>query len=391
MANKKSPTNLLELSDFAFVSKEKYNPASGVDLPCIELEHIEKEIGILNGRTQSLLQASIKNRFDAGDVLFGKLRPNLRKFAQPSFSGVCSTEIWVLKTDAKKCARDFLFYLVQSGKFIQTACKTTGSKMPRADWELVSQEPFHLPSLAEQGKIAAILRTWDNAIEKIGSIIKLKETKKAALAQRLLTGKVRRPPTTWKTVKLRTVATEIKTRNQDGFLGLDKVMGVNKVHGLIPMREETIGASLERYKTVPPEAFAYNPMRINIGSLAMSEKTETVLVSPDYVVFSCNDGQLDPYYFNQYRRSHIWEKYMEAAGNGSVRIRIYYNDLADMKILLPSYEEQKVIAAVLNEADLELKKLSDLLDTYKSQKRGLMQKLLTGEWRVNVSGDMEAA
>jgi type I restriction enzyme S subunit len=73
-----------------------------------------------------------------------------------------------------------------------------------------------------------------------------------------------------------------------------------------------------------------------------------------------------------------------SVGNGSVRIRIYYDDLARLHLKLPSLPEQRRIAAVLNAADREITLLQRQLSLLREQKKGLMQKLLTGEVRVRV-------
>jgi len=144
----------VEFHEIATLSKKKFNPQKQtMDEPCIELEHIEKETGRLLGTISSAGQLSTKNTFRIGDVLFGKLRPNLRKYINCDFSGVCSSEIWVLNAQ-KQTYSSFLFYLIQQEKFIRSACITSGSKMPRADWSVVSEVPFPLPPLPEQKTIA---------------------------------------------------------------------------------------------------------------------------------------------------------------------------------------------------------------------------------------------
>lgn len=81
--------DIYPFSTLAILSKEKYNPhIEGTVYKCIELEHIQKETGTIAGYIQSNEQSSIKNVFHAGDVLFGKLRPYLRKYVHCTFSGV---------------------------------------------------------------------------------------------------------------------------------------------------------------------------------------------------------------------------------------------------------------------------------------------------------------
>lgn len=106
--------------EIAGLSREKYNPKKeNLELPCIELEHIESGTGRLLGYTKSSLQGSIKNKFNPGDILYGKLRPYLKKYYFPNFEGVCSSEIWVLKNEKKKVNNKYLYYLVQTNRFNQ--------------------------------------------------------------------------------------------------------------------------------------------------------------------------------------------------------------------------------------------------------------------------------
>lgn len=128
-------------------------------LPCVELEHLESGTGTITGFTHPLPSMTAKNRFYRGDVLFGKLRPNLRKFARPDFDGICSQEIWAL--NGILADNGFLFQLVQTPRFQQAALATSGTRMPRADWKTVSAVPIPIPSLEEQRAIAAFLTSID--------------------------------------------------------------------------------------------------------------------------------------------------------------------------------------------------------------------------------------
>jgi type I restriction enzyme S subunit len=177
--------------EIAKIKTKKYDPRTEVvSLPCIELEHLSQDTGRILGAANSLELASIKNRFQRGDVLFGKLRPYLRKFARPDFDGVCSTEIWVLKVTSK-IMYEYLYQFIQTNIFVSEANKSAGSKMPRADWGVVSELVLKLPSLSEQQKIASVLTAADKEIELLeAKLAHLREEKKA-LMQQLLTGKRR--------------------------------------------------------------------------------------------------------------------------------------------------------------------------------------------------------
>ena len=177
--------------DIANVSSKKHDPKkASISVPCVELEHIKQESGGILGTADSTDLASIKNKFTAGDVLFGKLRPYLKKYAFPSFDGVCSTEIWVLKAK-KPIQPEYLYQFVQTNIFISEANKSAGSKMPRADWGVVSELILKLPSLEEQEKITAVLNAADKQLELLEAKLAHFTQEKKALMQQLLTGKRR--------------------------------------------------------------------------------------------------------------------------------------------------------------------------------------------------------
>jgi len=183
---------VMEFDEFVSRDKRKFDPRKEIEeLPCIELEHISQETGQILGATSTQEQSSIKNRFNAGQVLFGKLRPYLKKFARPDFDGACSSEIWVLAGKRKFCANQFLFYLVQSDRFMSAANVTSGTKMPRSDWGYLSETTFALPSPNEQRAIAAVLQTADEAIALLERKLAALRRQKQGLMQRLLTGQVR--------------------------------------------------------------------------------------------------------------------------------------------------------------------------------------------------------
>lgn len=163
--------------------------------------------------------------------------------------------------------------------------------------------------------------------------------------------------------KLSELTVESKVRNEFG-LDASHVMGVDRDRGIVPMREHTIGSELDRYKVLRPGAFAYNPMRLNIGSIARWPGPGNVLVSGDYVVFEAIDGKLDGRYLDHIRRSAAWKQHVAAAGSGSVRVRIYYDDLAAMRISIPPIDEQRLIADLIADFEKEISVLQRLRDCF---------------------------
>ncbi|WP_049750601.1 restriction endonuclease subunit S [Nitrobacter winogradskyi] len=181
------------------------------------------------------------------------------------------------------------------------------------------------------------------------------------------------------------ITRELTWRHNDRNFGRELVMGVTNSRGIVPM--QTIGSDLTRYKILLPRAFAYNPMRIKVGSIARLRLPSEVLVSPDYVLFECVPGKLDPDFLNHLRQSHFWDHYINAGGSGSVRMRAYYDDLAALRLKLPGFAEQHRISAMLNTAQGEIALVATEIETLTRQTRGLMQKLPTGERRVKVGAN----
>ena len=178
------------LDDIISNSSKKYNPlTSNINYPCIELESISSNSGTILNTFNSLKQKSIKNIFKKDDILFGKLRPYLRKYWYANFDGVCSSEIWVFNN--KLGLNKYLYYLIQTNKFILIANNSTGSKMPRADWKFIKSQNFYVANIQEQNKIANFLSTVDKKISNLENIITTLEKQKKGLLQQIFNQEIR--------------------------------------------------------------------------------------------------------------------------------------------------------------------------------------------------------
>ncbi len=163
---------------------ETFDPKTYNETPyLIELENIESDTGRILGISELKEHMSLKTRFQAGDVLYGKLRPYLRKFARPTFNGICTSEIWVLRSTVVSSA--FLFHFVQTERFAQLANISSGSRMPRADWNFLASKDFGIPQPAEQNRIADCLGSLDDLIAVQGRRLEVLRGHKRGLMQRL--------------------------------------------------------------------------------------------------------------------------------------------------------------------------------------------------------------
>ncbi len=301
--------------------------------------------------------------------------------------GICKTEA-AFNQDVKALIPDsaidsgFLYCALESLKpVLMQLVEAAGHGTGRLDTAKLLALPIPLPPLPEQRRIAAALGTWDAAIETTERLVGLAAQALSARRILLLSSRHNRNRREWRTATLGDVTEELTSRNGTRLTAAS-VMGVIKGDGFQPMRERTIGSDLSRYKIVPPSAFAYNPMRLNIGSLAFSTFTTDILVSPDYVVFAAKRETCAPEFVNELRQSPRWAAWCQQGGSGSVRTRIYYSDLIGMPIDLPPLSTQRRIAAVLADLTTRHRTAVRRAELLRRQKTGLMQKLLTGKIRV---------
>ena len=171
-------------SEIAQRRSEKYDPSSGIEYPCVELENIERESGKILATVPSIKQGSIKNIARPGDTLFGKLRPYLRKYAFAEQMMVCSSEIWTL-IPSDVVLPKFLFYLTQTEQFLQVANISSGTKMPRAEWSNIEKAEFFIPDFSVQHKAVSLLERVDKKITYTDSVLIYLKGLKTGLMQKL--------------------------------------------------------------------------------------------------------------------------------------------------------------------------------------------------------------
>ena len=153
------------LSDLAILYNDSWK-VGDEECPYIALEHIEEGKLRLNGIGYSDGVASNKYRFNEKNFLFGKLRPYFRKVVRPQFSGICSTDIWVVGARGETDLT-FLFYLFANQEFVDLAYSgSSGTRMPRADWKFMKDTVWLIPSdMEEQRAIASVLSSLDDKID----------------------------------------------------------------------------------------------------------------------------------------------------------------------------------------------------------------------------------
>ncbi|SCS60531.1 type I restriction modification DNA specificity domain protein [Staphylococcus aureus] len=171
---------------------DKFNPQNENASIDIELDCIEQNTGRLIKIYNSKEFSSQKNKFNPQNVLYGKLRPYLNKYYFTKKSGVCSSEIWVLKsTKEDKLLNLFLYYFIQTKRYSDVASKSAGSKMPRADWGLIENIRVYFPELCEQQKIGEFFSKLDRQIELEEQKLELLQQQKKCYMQKIFSQELR--------------------------------------------------------------------------------------------------------------------------------------------------------------------------------------------------------
>lgn len=270
----------------------------------------------------------------------------------------------------------------------------TGTAQPKLNKEVCKNILIKVPSIKEQEKIAEILSTWDSAIEKQEKLIEKKKEFKKGLMQRLLSGEVRFKEFTedWAIVSLGNVFERVTQKND---AECTNVLTISAQNGLVNQEDyfnkSVSSKDLSGYYLLKKGDFAYNKSYSNgypLGAIKRLNNYDEGVVSPLYICFRAKE-KISTCFYEQYFESgflnkEIFKIAQEGARNHGLLNVSVTEFFKDIKIPKPSLEEQNKIAEVLIEADKEIELLQKELEALKLQKKGLMQRLLTGEVRAKV-------
>jgi len=282
---------------------------------------------------------------------------------------------------------NYLYQIFGTDLFQKEIHKNLGATINSINGSDLKLFKLPIPPLPEQQKIAEILSTWDDAIAKCKNTINTLKKRNKGLAQQLFSGKKRLKGFSdkWEETTIEKITKYFSNKNKS--LIDARIYSVTNSNGFVYQSDhfsrEVAGDDLTGYKIIRKNEFAYNPARINVGSIAFF--TDDIgVISSLYVCFKTNEKVTNKFLIEWLKidkTKHDIERY----GEGGVRIYLWYDLFKKLKINLPSLEEQTAIAEVLETADQELKSYQIKLEALQLQKKGLMQQLLTGKLRVNVN------
>lgn len=285
-------------------------------------------------------------------------------------------------TTCKEVLPMFLMVYLSSQKHkILQLVDSAGHGTGRLDTELLKSFPINYPTIFEQKQIVGVLATWESAIEKTEALITAKEKQFEWLTSNLINR------AGYKRTAASGLMTEVSKRNKNSTI--ERVLSVTNHSGFVLPEEQferrVASANVSNYKVVEQGQYAYNPSRINVGSIARLDDWENGILSPMYVVFKLDTKKVCSDYFLHWLNSSEARQRIKNSAQGSVRETVSFKDLGAIDIPLPAIEMQKDVTYKLNLAQKEISLLKNTLEQYRSQKRGLMQKLLTGKWQVSSS------
>lgn len=289
---------------------------------------------------------------------------------------------------------EFLAYALAARKSeILRHVDSAGHGTGRLDTDLLKGTPLLLPPLPEQRKIAEILRTWDEAIEKLEVLRAAKKRRSRAISRRFFDPchpNFYSRPSSWREYKLGDLFTE---RLQGGAPG-DRLLSITMSAGVIDRdkvdRKDTSTPDKSQYKIILPGDIGYNTMRMWQGVSGLSALRG--IVSPAYTVVTPISTSIDVRYaahlFKSSRRMVFdFERYSQGLVSDTWNLK--FHAFSKIGLFLPPIDEQRDQVNLLDALIDEIGIIELQIESLTHQKRGLMQKLLTGEWRIAVEGGCE--
>jgi type I restriction enzyme S subunit len=343
---------------------DKWVPSSiDANIPYVGLEHISPESPRIRAYGKSSDVISIKNQFRAGDTLFGKLRPYLKKVAHADLSGVCSTDIIPIRAN-QKGDPSYLYYLLSSPKVIAKAVESSaGNVMPRASWSDLADIEIEIPPLPEQKKIAEILSGIDTKRQALAKKVVNTSMLRNALGKKIfssLNGE-RVPlgelcnPKQWQTIS----TNQLTTSGYPVYGANGKIGYFTEYNHKEPVLAVTCrGATCGNLTLVP--AFSY----VTGNSMCLDNPREDT--SPEYL-----------FQFLSWRG-------LKDVISGSAQPQITRSPLQAVEVVLPSKERQGKIVSALESVNNAENIMNIALGRLDLLKQAIAADLLSGRKRVSV-------
>ena len=284
-----------------------------------------------------------------------------------------------------KIQSEFLYYTITHEKLSRIADTST---IPQINNKHINPYKVALPPLPEQKAIADMLSTWDEAIEKTERLIQAKEASLKDHIQRMM-GKEAIEANGWSMVHLGSLFSEVTRK-----VGEKKLTpySISAGIGFVSQREkwgkDISGSQHKNYTHLKAGEFSYNKgnsKRYQQGCVYLLKEGE-ICVPNVFISFKPKAKNVVPEFFEHYfiadYHARELRRYITSGARSDGLLNLNKKDYFKIMVPCPSPDEQKAIAEALTASQHEIDLLKQLGEKYKTQKRGLMQKMLTSEWRV---------
>jgi type I restriction enzyme S subunit len=388
---------LHQIAELIFSNVDKLSFENEVKVRLCNYTDVYKNKNITN--TMNFMMATATeneiNRFKLkkGDVLITKDSETADDIGIPALISenldgvICGYHLAIIRPDRTKLLGEYLniFFHLHIVKYY---LQTIANGVTRFGLSTTSTQNFDiiLPPLPEQQKIAEILTTWDNAIEKMDQLIAAKQRLKKGLMQQLLTGKKRfgEFDSNWKICKLGDIT---KERLETGHISL-QLLAITGSSGVVKRetldKTDTSSEDKSKYKRICIDDIGYNTMRMWQGVSGVSEYEG--IISPAYTVVTPNKNisfLFLGYLFKLPQTINKFWRYSQGLVDDTLNLK--YHNFLQIHVTVPeSNVEQKKIALCLSAIDKEINQLRIKKIVIEKQKKGLMQVLLTGKVRVKL-------
>lgn len=271
--------------------------------------------------------------------------------------------------------------------------RSHGGTMQGLNLDALASIRLPVPPLPEQRKIVAIVRTWNEAQEKLATLRAVKGREVEGITQMLL-GRGGVFPSKWSVKPLSAIATRVRRQNGGGN---HPVMTISARSGFLMQSDkfarDMAGTSVDRYTLLHEGEFAYNKgnsLAALYGCIYRLDRP-TALVPFVYFCFALKPGHDHGFYEHLFAAgalNHQLSRLINSGVRNDGLLNLNVEDFFGCKVPVPPLEEQRRIALALSASKQELSLLDEEIKALTRQKRGLMQKLLTGEWPVQVEKDI---
>ena len=365
---------------------------SNVDIPSVEYEDVISEQGLLNKDIYQKESIKTGIKFSKEEVLYGKLRPYLHNWLNPDFQGVAVGDWWVLKPI--KLDKNFLYRLIQTSQFDDMANQSSGTKMPRADWKLISGTEFCIPTdVKEQEKIGAYFANLDSLItlhqRKYDEVKQLKKF----MLQKMF-------PKSGELVPEIRFAGFTGDWEQHKFGEITELKSASRVHkeewtteGVPFYRSSDVMAAING--TENDKAFISQELYEKLSSVSGKLEAGDILVTgggsvgnpyivPDNaplytkdadLLWIKNQGRFNPYFVYEFFLSPSFKSYLGSISHVGTIAHYTITQLSETPISLPSAEEQDKIGAYFRNLDHLITLHQRKCDELKEVKRYMLQNM----------------